>query len=163
MKTCGYCGSEIQEPYCSFCEMELDPQHVLENNKRVDHLIDSTPDETAVFLPTKELLTFETIELLFILKYARKHRSDVYNLRIMGHKASAELENDEGMNEIQAQSFAEYEKATRKVWCIENIIKDRIGYYPVKISDDFLQRYLYRIKKSQEKAMAMQSKRKVKS
>ena len=73
-----------------------------------------------------------------MLKYARSYRSEVYHLRVISYKAEGN-ENDQALEEIQHQSYEEYEKATRKVWIIENILKDRIGYYPVKVTDDFLQ------------------------
>ena len=154
MKTCGYCGTNLQEHYCSFCELTLDEKHVLDAHKRVNHVIESTPDGAAIFLSTAELLTFETIELLFLLKYARSYRSEVYHLRVISYKAEGN-ENDQALEKIQHQSYEEYEKATRKVWIIENILKDRIGYYPVKVTDDFLQTYLHRIKQSQKKRMVL--------
>jgi hypothetical protein len=154
MKTCGYCGREIQGDYCSFCELMLDKKYVLEGHKRVDHVIERTPDEAAIFLTTAELLTFETVDLLFLLKYARSYRSEVYHLRVISYKAE-ERKSDQVLEEIQQQSYEEYERATRKVWIIENILKDRMGYYPVKVTDEFLQAYLYRIKQSQKKQMVL--------
>ena len=91
MKSCGYCGTEIHERYCSFCQLTLDEKHVLDAHKRVDHVIESTPDEAAIFLSTSELLTFETIELLFLLKYARSYRSEVYHLRVISYKAEGDV------------------------------------------------------------------------
>lgn len=154
MKTCGYCGTEIQEDYCSFCELTLDDKYVLEGNQRVDHVIERRPDEAAIFLSTTALLTFETVDLLFLLKYARSYRSEVYHLRVISYKAE-ERKSDQALEEIQQQSYEEYEKATRKVWIIENILKDRIGYYPVKVTEEFLQAYLHRIKQSQKKRMLL--------
>ena len=154
MKTCGYCGTDIQGDHCSFCELTLDDKHVLEGHKRVDHVIERTPDEAAIFLTTDELLTFETIDLLFLLKYARSYRSEVYHLRVISYKAE-DRKSDQALEEIQQQSYEEYEKATRKVWIIENILKDRMGYYPVKVTEEFLQAYLYRIKQSQNKRMVL--------
>ena len=39
MKTCGYCGTNLQEHYCSFCELTLDEKHVLDAHKRVNHVL----------------------------------------------------------------------------------------------------------------------------
>ncbi|WP_347553032.1 hypothetical protein ABFG93_22610 (plasmid) [Pseudalkalibacillus hwajinpoensis] len=90
-----------------------------------------------------------------MLKYARSYRSEVYHLRVISYKAEERGESDQTLEGIQHQSYEEYEKATQKVWIIENILKDRIGYYPVKVTDNFLQLYLHRIKQSQKKRMVL--------
>ncbi|WP_368502801.1 hypothetical protein AB3N04_00250 (plasmid) [Alkalihalophilus sp. As8PL] len=62
------------------------------------------------------------------------------------------------MNEYDQVSYKEYEQATRKVWSIENKIKDRIGYYPQKITEPFLASYLERIERSEVKPMKIYKK-----
>lgn len=155
MKTCAYCGSEVQNKYCDYCEMTLSDRYILEDGKRLSHAIDQLPLEKDMFKSTKELLQVGTIELLCLLRYARQYRSDIYNLRLLTHKAGTE---NKEIEEIQEKSFSDYEDATRKVWVIENILKDRIGYYPKKINDDFINRYNARIKQSEDKRMTIRSK-----
>ena len=91
------------------------------------------------------------------LHHARNYRSEIYNVRILTHKgknkAVAGSSDMENMNEIDITTYSDYEDATRKVWVIENIIKERIGYFPPKVTEEFLSKYLYRIKKSQQKNM----------
>lgn len=152
MKTCAYCGSEVNQSYCPFCEMELEERYILQSGKRLSNAIPFYPEMQGIFKNTPELLQLETIELLCLLRHARNYRTDVYKLRILGHKAESEGGDVE---EIQMQSYSDYEKATRKMWVLENIIKDRIGYYPQKVTENFLAMYLERIEKSQKKKMIM--------
>jgi len=152
MRSCAYCGTELNTNYCSFCVMELTDRYILQDGKRLDNSIKNYPDQSGIFKNTPELLKLETIELLCLLRHARNYRSEVYKLRILTHKAE-----DQGgdMKQIEATSYGDYEDATRKVWVIENIIKERIGYYPQKVTENFLGMYLDRIEKSQNKKMAM--------
>ncbi|WP_163531435.1 hypothetical protein [Halobacillus ihumii] len=152
MKTCAYCGSEIERNYCFYCQMELESHYILENGKRLANNIQHLPSEQDIFLSTKDLKQRETIELLCLLKYARKHRTEVYNWRFLTNKAH-EVEQVEEMKE---NSYKEYENATRKVWVIENILKERMGYYPKSITEEFINRYYHRIKQSEKKRMIMQ-------
>jgi len=152
MKTCAYCASELETNYCSFCEMELSERYILEGGKRLKNDIPHFPDQGDIFKSTKDLLKLETLELLCLLRHARNYRSEIYKLRILTHKAE---EQGGDMAEIQATSYSDYEKATRKMWVIENIIKDRIGYYPKKVTENFLSIYLERIEQSQKKNMVM--------
>lgn len=152
MKTCAYCGSEVNNNYCAFCEMVLTDRYILQNGERLSNDIAYYPDLQGIFQNTPELLQLETIELLCLLRHARNYRSEIYKLRLLGHQAEAQGGN---MDEIKAKSYSDYEESTRKVWVIENIIKDRIGYYPQKVTEKFLAMYLDRIEKSQKKRMTM--------
>src|SRR5699024_2367828 len=113
------------------------------------------PEKQGIFKNTPELLELETIELLCLLRYAREYRSEIYKLRILTHQA---IDKGGDMTKIEAASFNDYEGATRKVWVLENIIKDRIGYFPKKVTENFLGMYLERIEKSEEKQMIIKQK-----
>lgn len=154
MITCAYCATELSSRYCPFCEMELKDYQISKNGNRMSSTLNFIPAEVEIFKDTKTLMKKETIELLFLLRYARKHRSDVYNLRINVHRASKQG-ND--MQEYDTSSYNDYEEATRKVWVIENIIKDRMGYYPKQVTENFLSLYLQRIEESQKKPMFLKT------
>lgn len=155
MKTCAFCASEINNNYCTFCEMELEDRFILNDGERMKNTINYIPDQPEMFKNTKELKKKETIELLFLLRFARQYRSDIYNLRINVHKAEGQGAD---MQDYDVTSYSDYEEATRKVWVIENIIKMRVGYFPQKIMDDFLDKYVERIEKSEKKVMKMRKK-----
>lgn len=152
MQTCAYCGSAVKNNYCSFCEMTLTDRYINQDGKRLTNSIKHYPEKKGIFKNTADLLELETIELLCLLRHARDYRTEVYKLRLLGHQAEEQGGN---MDDIKMQSYSDYENATRKVWVIENIIKDRVGYYPQKVTDNFLAMYLDRIQKSGQKRMTM--------
>lgn len=157
MSTCAFCGTELDNTYCSYCEMELESRYILKNGERLGQFkgFSGYPDKSLVFSSTKDLIKLETIELLCLLREARSHRAEVYKLRKLRHEAEKQEGYTERVEEIDEVSYKEYENATRKVWVIENIIKDRLGYYPKRVTMNFLNMYVERMKESEEKAMVM--------
>lgn len=153
--SCGLCGTELKEKYCSFCEMELDKSLISKNSKRLEiyKKIKHLPEESLVYSGTKELMKMETINLLCLLKVARRFRSDAYKIRKLRHDAEKQAGLTTEVKEIAETSYKEYDDATRRVWVIENIIKHRIGYYPLRVTDNFLGMFLDRIKESEKKQM----------
>ena len=141
MKTCAYCGTELETNFCDYCDMELEERYILHDGKRIESLIEHFPEQEGIFKNTKELLQLKTIELLCLLQHARKYRAEVYNLRLLRHQAEKQQGMNEAIEQIDKTSYSEYENATRKMWVIENIIKDRIGYYPQKITENFITLY----------------------
>ncbi|RSL29688.1 hypothetical protein D7Z54_29850 [Salibacterium salarium] len=152
MCTCGFCGRELSDSYCSYCSMKLQPENIQKDGNRKNHVIRVFPSPEDYLKSTVELIQFSTIELLYLLHEARTFRTEVYHYRILGHKAISQSNNSD-MKALQNKFFHEYADATRKVWVIENIIKDRIGYFPQKISQEFLTSYQEKIKQSQSKKM----------
>jgi len=157
MNTCGFCATELQENYCSFCEMQLLDQHVMNDGKRLNQAeqFKHLPDPEEIFATTTELMQKETIELLCLLKEARKIRADVYQLRLLRHQAEEETGLNEDVRGIEKQTYHEYDNATRKVWVIENIIKKRLGYFPKRLTNNFLNVYMQRMEESEQKPMTM--------
>lgn len=160
MKTCGFCASGITENYCEFCDMVLKDKHITKNGERMNHekRFKGYPDSSEVYSSTPELMTMETINLLCLLREARKIRAESYKLRLLRHQAEEENGLIESVQNIDEISYTEYEKATKRVWVIENIIKDRLGYFPQKVTNNFLNMYLERMEKSDKKAMIMRKK-----
>jgi hypothetical protein len=91
MHTCSYCGSRVVKVtdyfYCDFCDMSLQVENVTKDGERKDQSIKNIPFEYDFNKTTKELMQLKTIELLYLLRFARQNRSDLYNQRIIGHKA----------------------------------------------------------------------------
>src|SRR5699024_1263693 len=123
MFTCGFCGTEIKEIYCDFCEMELEKRYILENGQRLPQKEKylGYPNENEVSKRTKELMQKETIDLFCILPDSRRLRADVYKLRKIRHDAEDELGFNDQVKELDEQTYRVYEYTTRKVWVIENI------------------------------------------
>lgn len=153
--SCGLCGTELEEKYCSFCEMKLDNSLISQDSKRIEiyKTIKHLPEESLVYSSTKELMEMETIDLLCLLRVARSQRSEVFKLRKLRHDAEKQAGYTEEVKEIEEITYKEYENATRKVWVIENIIKNRIGYYPLKVTNNFISMFLDRMESSEKKVM----------
>ena len=161
--TCPYCGSElIQQPenyYCDFCVMRLWPEQVQQNYERIsvrirDFALDAYLDKT-----TPELMRYSTFELLNLLKYARAERSSFYHYLNVFYKARKHGQTDE-YKENEEESGKQYEKITRKMFVLENIIRQRLGYVPHRITDAYLARYLQEMKKDKHKPMIIRQQRK---
>lgn len=155
MLTCGFCASEIKNQYCAFCEMNLKEKHIMKDGERFDQTkrFWGYPDAAEIHRSTPELMQLETIELLCLLREARSFRAECYKLRLLRHQAEEQTGITESVQSIDEHSFNEYERATRKVWVIENIIKDRLGYFPQKVTKNFLNMYLERMEESEQKKM----------
>lgn len=155
MKTCGFCASEVKNKYCDFCEMELESKHIMIDGKRFDQAKSflGYPNRKDIHKSTPELMELETIDLLCLLREARSFRAEVYQLRLLRHRAEEQSGMNHDVKEIAETTYTEYEQATRKVWVIENIIKERLGYFPQKVTENFLNMYLDRMEKSEKKVM----------
>lgn len=154
-KTCGFCGTEVKEKTCGFCEMELEEHQILKNGKRFAQYNKflGFPSEEEVYKSTKELMQKETIDLMCILREARRIRSEAYKFRKIRHDAEKELGFNEQVQDLDEQTYNEYEYATRKVWVIENIIKERLGYFPKRINNNYINGFVDRIEDSEKKRM----------
>jgi len=162
MKTCAYCGSHVtfvdrNEFYCSFCEMKLKFEDIRENGKRKNLLPSSQPSLSDLNKSTPELMCFSTVELLFLLKLARKERSDIYKQRYIIVRAMSKGAAE--FTEAEKYTFSEYEKYTRKCFVLENLIRERIGYYPAKLTDSYIQTLVARMEESAKKDMVIQQPR----
>src|SRR5690625_2236801 len=157
MNTCALCGTELDIAFCPFCEMELEERYISKDGKRLSQFdtFQGIPDRSLIFQSTKELMKMETIDLICLLSEARSYRTEVYHLRRLRHQAEKKEGFNDTVKQLEKFSNKSYEEATRKVWIIENIIKDRLGYFPQKVTQNFLSMYLERIEKSEKKPMFM--------
>ena len=166
MKTCPYCGSNIEKIdsqfyYCDFCCMKLNINIVKENNERLDvrfrdFVLDAVIDKT-----TPEIMILSTFELLYLLKMIRAERTSNYNFLRIENK----------LNDIQQNSVVDkdnfsgekYMYYTKKMYVVENIIRDRLGYVPDRITESYLVKYLENIKKSKNGPMVIRTTHKKKT
>ncbi|WP_085520915.1 hypothetical protein [Tuberibacillus sp. Marseille-P3662] len=157
MKTCCYCGSDVhpysKHYYCHFCEMIIDSSDVQENGNRKDFLPKTQPSNIDVEKSTPELMTYTTIELLFMLKIARKERSETYHNRhifIQAMKSEASRFQDG-----ERYTYDLYEYWTRKCFVLENLVRERIGYIPFKLTESYIQNLAARMEQSTKKRMTI--------
>ena len=166
MKTCPYCGSKVApidtyDYYCSFCSMKINYQDIQENGKRKNLLPTSQPSLSDLNKSTPELMCFSTVELLFLLKFARKERADIYKLRYTFIRAMKEGADE--FTEAEEHTFSEYEKATRKCFVLENLIRERIGYYPATLTESYIQTLAGKMAESAKKDMVIQQPKSIKN
>lgn len=146
MKTCPYCGSELETIFCSFCDLEVVP---VENGQRgVKFTPQPLVTERAMNCTTKELLDFHTFDLLQLLKLLREERRKYFDL-----VRTFKVANAEEFREVEKETGDEYEVITRKVWVVENILRERIGYIPQKVTVQLLQTIAQRIQQDDKKLM----------
>lgn len=160
VKTCPYCetkitvketGVYINHGFCEFCHVLLGPnshygmynENGLRGTKKRMKMV--VLEEAKKSLP--ELLTLHTVDLLFLLRLARVERAAQYNLLRIYNKAGDEGIDLKEYQETFKHQGGEYEYWTRNCWRIENIIYDRLGYFPEKITDEFILRYEARVEK----------------
>jgi hypothetical protein len=165
MKTCAYCGSSVKlmdryNYYCSFCTMKLKYEDVQDNGKRKNLLPASQPSLSDLNKSTPDLMCLSTVELLFLLKFARKERADIYHRRYIFIQAMKEGASE--FTEAEEYSFREYEKATRKCFVLENLVRERIGYYPSKLTESYIQTLAVRMEESVKKDMVIQQPKPIK-
>lgn len=164
VKTCPYCGSNIEKMnnshyYCEFCSMSLDPMIVKSNRERIDVRATEVALDVHIDKTTPELMTLSTFELLYLLKAIRKERSDMFNQLNTLYKAGKQ-ENTGEFNEYEEIAGKDYMYYTKKAFIVENIIRTRLGYVPPRITENYLVKYLDYIKNDKKGPMIIRTERK---
>lgn len=146
MKTCPYCGTGVDAGssgsyYCGFCEMKgFLPS---EDGARKDRYgMKEFIDHSDINKTTPELMTYHTGDLLRLLKVLREGRRDYFHHITTFKKAGNETDE---FKQDEKEAGDEYENLTRKTWIVENILKDRIGYIPQRVTDQLLETVYNRV------------------
>lgn len=161
MPTCPFCGSTIEKGehlyYCIFCDMELMANQIQYDGSRRQISFEEPASLKEAELSTKELIEKDSYYLTCLLRLVRQERARIYNyLRIF--KKANEQQGD-FLNQA-ADTGSHYEYWTRKAWVLENILRERSGFFPAKISDKFLAELLEQIKSVNAKPMEIMNSRK---
>lgn len=165
MKTCPYCGSNIEkfnhyQYYCEFCDMNLDFQTVKENGERLTVRVSEIALDIHIDKTTPELMTLSTYELLYLLRAIRRERSHMYSQMNIFYKAGKQ-ENTNDFKEYEQITGKDYMYFTKKAFVVENIIRSRLGYVPTRITDTYLSNYLKNIKNDKNSPMIIRTERNV--
>ena len=124
---CPYCESYTgYEKICLVCEADL-------TKKRPE--IKTTISEDEAFLPQPVLATYHTYDLLILLQYVRKERTEAYNLMQKVRKAP---ESVSVPSETISFAGEEYRHYTTRMKVLEGILIDRLGYKPKRVDDKLL-------------------------
>jgi hypothetical protein len=147
MNTCKYCGQKLRSigardnvPYyaCSFCEMEFAVQETCVDRKRLA-VIPEYLDHSNIYQTTQQFLERDTITLYHVLK---EIRSFWYNLKTLLEKAKKQLNGDVTLKNALEDMMNEYRVLTKKKFVVENIILERTGFLPEKLTEAFLESVL---------------------
>lgn len=138
--TCSYCGSGVGgsddggKAYCGFCEMKVTPSV---DGQRVERYQPAMfVDYSQVRMNTPQLMEQHTKSLLELLRFMRAERKSTYDLMsTVRQGAKIEPEKFKGDLKIAGE---EYEQITKKVFVVENILRERLGYIPDRITDKML-------------------------
>ena len=128
---CTYCKTETQNhETCDFCKADLTaprPQ------------IDPYLDDSKANYSQPELAKLHTYDLLLILRHLRAERTSMYKTMQVVRKAPQEakkgVNNYEELNESGQELYRE---VTARKNVVEQILIDRMGYYPKRIDDKLL-------------------------
>ncbi|MGZ9869586.1 hypothetical protein ACU3L3_14300 [Priestia endophytica] len=164
--TCPYCGSNLErvsetQYYCEFCVMNVAAEIVQKDGERLpvrkvtEFVLDAYTNKT-----TPELMILSTFELLYLLHAIRKERSSMYKLFHTFRKAGEETGED--FKEPEQESIQEYENITKKMYVVENIIEQRLGYIPNRITPRALENYKQNVLKGKKGPMGIRKERKEK-
>ncbi|MDM8365575.1 hypothetical protein ACQVTU_23640 [Bacillus cereus] len=160
---CPYCATPIQvdkngvvQEICEFCgghmrEQQTGVLQLCQNGERFEF----TKMQQQLFLEhihqsVEELKQYHTYDLYVLLKEVREARSQTYYGLQLLNKAS---KTESTLQATADETGGEYEYYTRKAWVIENILLERQGFFPEKITARVLQYMWEQIKKSKKKSM----------
>lgn len=133
---CVYCKTKLEtenQICCTFCGADLNSL----NRPQIKEYVDVTD----VLKPLKEKMTYHTYNLLEMLKIARKERTDAYNMLRIVLKSENEREDVKVEYEVKAGVESQYRLFTAHVNMIQEILIDRIGYYPSRVDNKLLDKY----------------------
>lgn len=164
MKTCPYCGLAVKFleediAFCGFCSLEMSSEYLNINGSR--RKMDPDPyislDKISE-MSTSELFTVSAYELVIMLYLLRRERRERYELLKTANKV-LELDRDT-FESMAAETADNYEFWTRKKFVIENVLIEKIGYVPKRITDAFLREWKEKIITSNKslKPMAIRKK-----
>ncbi|MFC0416765.1 hypothetical protein ACFFHH_15080 [Cytobacillus solani] len=164
MITCPYCATELKimvsGPYidhalCNLCQIVLGPESehgmYVENGQRANKKRLTIVTVDLAKKPLPELMKLHTADLIHLLRLMREERATQYNLLRIFNKAVSNGETQ--FADQAAEQGGEYEHTTRLCWKIENILNERMGYFPEKIVDNFIIRYEERCQEQAKKVM----------
>lgn len=185
MITCPYCATEVQimtgGPFkdhakCSYCDILLGPdsEHGMysKDGIRMSHLKRAnmiTEDDAKLSLTQMKQL--HTLDLLLVLKIAREQRAVVYNLMRVFNRATEQAEDNSSYGQHQENekekwgdmannTGKEYEYWTRRCWMIENLLFERLGYFPEKVNEELYGKFVHHNARSMKKAMRISKEKK---
>ncbi|PGZ17596.1 hypothetical protein COE43_12570 [Bacillus cereus] len=170
---CRYCGIEakvthagvLKEANCNFCGGSLVDEDTgypklctIKGDRFEFHKIKYNVFIEHVEQPVTVLKTFHTFDLYLLLKEVRSMRSTTYyGMRVLNN--ASEVDNE--FKDLAQEQGKDYEYWTRRKFVIENILLERQGYFPERITDKVLGFMADQIKKSMKQKMKISQAKRV--
>src|SRR5699024_251994 len=128
---CTYCKvKQENKKICSFFEADLTQEH---------HKKKKTLSQEEAYQTQPELSKYHTYVLLPVLSYTREQHSTAYNTMQGGRKAQKEEKTSRNdYDELNEYGQEFYREATARKNIIEQILIDRMGYYPKRVDNKLL-------------------------
>lgn len=141
--TCPYCGSilEREQLYkkdkvlCEFCEIFVIPSVNGTRKERYRRM--ESVDYDHIRMNTAQIMEMHTYDLLLLLQLIRDQKRDYYNSVCTMKKVNSKIQNPE-YKETEIEAGNQYEMMKRKNFVVENILRDRMGYIPKKVTQKLL-------------------------
>lgn len=138
MKTCKYCGNNLTELkdnkyFCNFCELEFLKSETEEDGSRPKQSVFELPiiedPKELTQRSTTDLLNEKTVTLYYLLRSARKLKDEFY----------------------KSENFEMTALMHKKAMVIENILLEKEGKYPKRITNSLLKQKRQSIQEFEEK------------
>lgn len=127
---CYYCQTyQENTKICSFCEADLTKPRP--QKKQI-------LSQEEAYQTQPKLEKYHTYDLLLLLRDLRAERTNMYKVMQIVRKAPEEAKKDT-YEEINQDGQALYREATARQRIIEEILIDRMGYYPKRIDNKLLE------------------------
>nr|AKO69706.1 hypothetical protein [Aeromonas sp. Ne-1] len=146
MKTCKYCGSSLYfigelegsiHFHCNYCELTFNIEETCENKRRKNVVPEDY--DTNFYKTTKELLELNTIKLFYLLRECRASWYEtLQRINFLTQEESLSSLTQEQIDTYIKPYYEEYEKITKQKFIIENILCEKAGFVPEKITEEFL-------------------------
>lgn len=155
-RTCRYCASPLatigeNDPQrdgryrCDFCGLEFDRSETMVNGERRRRLLRPIVSIEDANRPTAELQHLTTYELYALLGEVRRARGSAYDLHRLAHETRIESLTEgvdrptaDKLKQIVNDAFSDFIYWKRKAYVLENLLIERTGTYPRRITNSFL-------------------------
>lgn len=140
MKTCPYCATVLKYSLCSFCGYQGEGNE--NGNRSTKCVIRNFFSLDQAIQKLEVLEKNHTYDLMYGLKLVRAERSQAFNILSSTNNLLKKVDdtNKVEFQKIRDEAGKQYEYWTKKAWVLENILTDRLGYFPERIEEEMLQR-----------------------
>src|SRR5699024_4507632 len=128
---CTYCKvKQENKKICSFCEADLTQERPKKKQ---------TLSQEEAYQTQPELSKYHTYDLLLLLSYLREQSSNAYKtMKRIKKEPNNVKKSSNDYDELNEYVQEFYSKATARKNIIEQILIDRMGYYPKRVDNKLL-------------------------